>query len=760
MFEHKRLQSLDDYFLELCNRKEKGVFFYRINGYDKDIHDFIRKYYEQARRTGVVIEGKIPNPDEKNLEYYEENMGKAFEMNMPFINASLKKWLPRMNDYQRESVAGSILQNLLDMQRQGKNEAMIKNAYIKYMCWLYYKFERVVNQLGANAVPKILYEGSISNYELKLISILSNAGCDVVMLQYNGDTDYLKLDPTSALSESYTPAGKSLNEFPKDFNIRAIVNEIQEAFNNERLYGAKPQTVNCTNAWINTKVLENIQTPVQQRGTDPNCFYNCFFLLEGVEDKLTYLNDLYQLQLSLKNNKRKVVIQDGDIQKPTPDEINTINRKNYQKYDQMILDLCANLSFISNAELKRLANKAFVDLMLEQSKLDGMNINKLVGKAVNILCWLKRYYSELFGSWKSTEISVFMMMGAVQTDNEALFIRLLSRMPVDVVVFAPNLNVKSVLEDKFLFNKKYDTSLEVSRYPRESTDLHMGTVAYHAERELDSIMYQDTGMYRNQQFGKANIISLQTMYEEIELLWKQELKYRPNFDTSNNVVTIPVIFAKISGVNMTASKSYTNGIRDLITADTIVINDKDYIKNMAPNPMKQHATDFFKNGKVQKSAIKNCRDYQYGFLREEMQDYILDKLQLLIDSRNIKGTFENGTEYTIVSTILNMNMDVVRLIQKFDFTKTNPKLIYINTTERMITLEDSILIAFLNLVGFDILFFIPTGYQNVEKYFNRMIMEEHQIGEYKYDVKIADSMLVPQGTKRSFVDVLFGRNKY
>ena len=107
-----------------------------------------------------------------------------------------------------------------------------------------------------------------------------------------------------------------------------------------------------------------------------------------------------------------------------------------------------------------------------------------------------------------------------------------------------------------------------------------------------------------------------------------------------------------------------------------------------------------------------------------------------------------------------MNMDVVRLIQKFDFTKTNPKLIYINTTERMITLEDSILIAFLNLVGFDILFFIPTGYQNVEKYFNRMIMEEHQIGEYKYDVKIADSMLVPQGTKRSFVDVLFGRNKY
>ena len=64
-----------------------------------------------------------------------------------------------------------------------------------------------------------------------------------------------------------------------DAYIDGIANEIQEAFNNERLYGAKPQTVNCTNAWINTKVLENIQTPVQQRGTDPNCFYNCFSLI-------------------------------------------------------------------------------------------------------------------------------------------------------------------------------------------------------------------------------------------------------------------------------------------------------------------------------------------------------------------------------------------------------------------------------------------------------------------------------------------------
>ena len=78
------------------------------------------------------------------------------------------------------------------------------------------------------------------------------------------------------------------------------------------------------------------------------------------------------------------------------------------------------------------------------------------------------------------------------------------------------------------------------------------------------------------------------------------------------------------------------------------------------------------------------------------------------------------------------------MIQKFDFTKKNPKLIYINTGETMISLEDSILIAFLNLIGFDILFFVPTGYQSVEKYFTGNLMEEHQIGEYKYDMQVPD----------------------
>lgn len=174
MLEHKKIQNLSDYFVELNSRREKGVYFYRINGYSEEVGEFIKKYYDTARRTGVVIEGKIPNPDEGNLAYYNEIMGMDFQMSMDFIHVSLRKWLPRMNEFQRQNVAASIYDSLDSLRKAGKTENMLRNAYIKFMCWLYYKFERIVNQLGENHIPKILYEGQISNYELMLISILSN----------------------------------------------------------------------------------------------------------------------------------------------------------------------------------------------------------------------------------------------------------------------------------------------------------------------------------------------------------------------------------------------------------------------------------------------------------------------------------------------------------------------------------------------------------------------------------------------------------
>ena len=249
------------------------------------------------------------------------------------------------------------------------------------------------------------------------------------------------------------------------------------------------------------------------------------------------------------------------------------------------------------------------------------------------------------------------------------------------------------------------------------------------------------------------------MYEEIGILWKEEIKYRPSFSTVEDEVHIPVIFAKVSGVKDGLVPQYWRSIKELVTEDTYVIKSAPFIEPTAPNPMRSYAAEFYKNGRLAKDKIKSHPSYPYGFLREEIQDYILDKLKLLMEQKVIRGTFENGAEYTTIATVLNLPKEIVRLIQKFDFTKKNPKLIYIHTTEQIISLEDSILTAFLNRVGFDVVFFVPTGYQNVEKHFNRKLMEEHQIGEYMYDLHVPNLESSLFKTRISWRDKLFKRGK-
>lgn len=756
MLMHKKIRNLNDYFVELNSRQDKGVYFYRINGYSEEIGEFIKEYYDVARKTGVVIEGKIPNPDEKNLAYFNEIMGMDFQKNQEFISSSLKKWLPRMNDFQRQNVAASIYDALDNMSRAGKTDNMLKNAYIKFMCWLYYKFERVVNQLGENSIPKILYEGQISNYELMLISILSNAGCDVVLLQYEGDQAYQKLDPSSALSDSYDQAG--LQDFPQGYSIKQVREDIQKDMNKERLYGTKPSIANCTNAWIKGKGLEDIRESVTLRGSDDHFFYNCFCRINGAEDKLTYTNELFQLQQELKNAKRNLVIVSEEIPNPTPDEIASIRRNNYGNQEQMILDLSNNIQYSANNELQRIMRKAFVDVILEESKREGENLNKLTNKAVYLLCWLKRYMSQLFSNWKQPDVGCFIYLGGCRNINEALFMSFLARIPTDVLILCPNLNVRCCLEDKLLYEVNYTDSLSVIQYPQDNSQVRMGTVAYHAERELDSLMYQDTGVYRNQQYTKANVINLQTMYEEIKLMWDEELKYRPGFSTVDGTVNIPVIFSKVSGVKDGDINKYWQSIAELITEDTLVVNSAPFIQTSETNPMKQYAVEFYRNGKLQKNRIKTHPKYEYGILREDIQEFILDKLELLINQKLIKGIGENGMEYTVIAQILNMPKNIVRLIQKFDFTKKNPKLMYIITGETPISLEDSILVAFLNLIGFDVIFFVPTGYRSVEQYFNGNIIEEHQIGEYKYDMQVPNlNSPSLSNAHRSWRDKIFKR---
>lgn len=755
MFQLGRIEKLHDYFSACSRRREQAVFFYRVAGYSGEVAAFLTQYDQAARTNGVVIEGRIPNPDPKQLDYLAEMMGSDFQLDAGFLTQKLTRWLPRLTGAQREAVVTAMTATLQDLQAHGKNENMLRNAYIKYMCWLYYKFERILGRLGGDELPKILYDGTVSSYELQLLVILARAGADIVLLERAEDAGYLRCDPTSQYAQLYQAPG--LTPFPADFSLRQLREQGRQQAERQKLYGAPAGIAPCTNAWMKTPDGKEILTAVRARGDDPKLFYNAFVVQYGVEDKLLFPSDMVAFYQQLKREGRKVCLENGRLPPPTPEEIAAVRRRNHQTAEQLAADLAANLQYPNNQQLQTLMRQAFLDVVLEEDKAVGGNLNRLLNKAVYLVAWMKRYQKDLFQNWQAPEVGVFLLFGACSGDNEALFLRLLAKLPVDVLVLLPDLNAPCVLKDPALLDLHKEHSLPMTDFPVEPSQMRVRTAAYQAEREMDSILYQNTGLYRAKQHQKAEAVTLQTMYEEIGLLWDQELKYRPGFAAEGDTVTVPVLLEKICGIKDGPILPYWLEIKKLVTPETTLVTKLPWQTGLEANPMKPYATQFLRQGRLQREKIKQHKDYPYGILRPEIQDYLLDKLQVLLDEKLIAGTYQNGTEYTIVSTILGLPKDLLRRIQNFDFTKKNPKLIIISTTEETLSLEDSILVAFLNLVGFDILFFVPTGYQSIEKYFQKPFANEHQLGPYRYDLQVPDFRTLHEGGKSS-IRKLFGRS--
>lgn len=754
MFQQAPLKKLDDYFVPLPERPEKSVYFYRFAGNSPEVTAFLRRYYEAARQGGVIIDGRLPNPDPGQLAYFGEMMGTDFQRDCGFLSQRLAKWLPRMSPGQREAVASAMASTLEDMLRQGKNENMLRNAYIKYMCWLYYRFERIVNRLGTEVPPKILYDGAISVYELQLFLVLSRAGADLALLEREGDEGYRRLDPSSQLSRLYQAEG--LSPFPPHFSLQRLREELARDVNRRRLYGAPPKLEPCTNAWMERPELNQLLTSPSLRGGEGRFFYNSFLAQYGVPDRLTFSADLFGFYQRLKSEGRRVCVVNGSIPVPTPEEVAAVPRKNYRDLEQMAGDLAQNIRCPASAELQSLMVKGFLDLVLEEGGPDR-NVSRAANQAVYLLCWLKRWQKELFEGWKPPEVPVFLLFGGGTTEHEARFLRLLAKLPVDVALLQPSLDKGSCLRDPALLELRYEDSLSMEAFPAESGQLRVSTAAYQAERDLDGMMYQDTGLYRNQQYAKAEAVTLRTMYEEIAILWDQDLKYRPSFQVNNGMVTLPVLLEKICGVKDGDVGRYWLEIKKLMTPETLVVPKLPWTSPLDENPMRAGATQFLRNGRLLKDKIKAHKAYPYGILRGEMQDYLLDKLQLLLDRRTIAGTYQNGTEYTVIAAALNLKKELLRLLQKFDFTKKNPKLIVIHTSEEILSLEDGILFAFLNLLGFDILFFVPTGYQCIERYFAAPFANEQQIGEYLYDLPPPDFTRISERGRGS-IRKWFGRS--
>lgn len=768
MRERGTLRRFEDFDLPLGERSPRGAYFVRVCGWSPETERGLWRFYESARQRGVILES-LPNPTEDQIAAVNRALGDAFEPTAAFAEAALGRWMPALDDDGRRAFAGVVAEEYERMRAQGKPVAVMKNLCVKLMCWLNYRFGRLIPLLPGETPAKVLYAGEISAHGLVLLRVLWAMGADVLLAEPKGDAAYARLDPDSRWSQRFDAAGTA--PFPEDFSLKGLrdtmrAREAAEAPAPKPAPKPAPAPVRrypdpehevCTNAWMREADFRQILTPPNERGDDPKRFYNAYVRLSGARDRGEYVGELYRFYQALIAGGRRTVAVDGPMPVPGPEEVAKIRRRGrYDTVEEMVSDLAGNLPVDVREELLRHMRRAFIRVMEEAARAQD-NLRRLTTSAVYLLCRVRKYGSTLFHGWREGDVPVFILLGGCANGDDALFVRWLSALPADVLLLCPDLEKPCALSDEGILDLREEESLKLDRFPRDDASLRMSTLAAHAQRDLDGLLYSDSDLYHNRQFDRAAAITLRTTFDELFILWEEELRYRQGFAVANGAVSMPVLFAKISGVEGGDTEAYWRRLRRLTGGDVFFVPQMPWLPGEGGNPYQSLALNALRGGRLNRATLRSDPRYPFALLREEVQNHILDKLQLMLERRLIRGTFVNGTEYAVVATVLNMDKALVRALQGFDFTRRNPKVVCVSTRERGASLEDAILMTFLNLAGFDILLFVPTGYQSVERYMAEGQPVEHQVGPYVYDLVVPDLTSLPPEKGPSWFDRLLGR---
>lgn len=754
IYQKLKCTNKENYFKPLSDREGKGVYFCRLIGFDEELLIWERRLQIACQKNGKYISKKLLQPDENAVSSFFDRVGQfTFEINQNLYYNIIEKWLDFVPQRIQKNIADAIYYVLSELSLNQKNMNILKNTFVKFMCWLKLDFGNMLCYLGEQNVPKILYEGEISKYELYILRVLCLSGCDIAYVHFSDESFYLKVDDKGIWADVIY--GKRRGQPQKHFK-NIDLNILQQQEKTKQDIKSVADLVK-TNTWLQGDFWEKIfQTNSQRVLLDRNHYYNFFVQYIGIDQIELYQNRLYKLKEDLKQNGKQFIIIENSIENPSIEESNALRLQRYDNKEDMLQQLSEKIILIGNDMLQNLLKRAFF-VTIEQYQENS--ISKIYNVALKLICWLNRYSSELLKQFDYENLPLFLYYGKINK-NQALFLNLLCYLPIDVLYISPKKEYQDVFEQWRGVVVELPNDSELFDFPKKEIKIKQATTAYQAERELDTLLYTDTGLYRQRQFSRTKAVTLKMIYEEIGIIWKEEAKYRPNFETKNNVVTIPNIFVKINGVNGSKTE-YFKSIGELLTENTIFIKNFPYIAKVGH--CYTNVSQFLKNDKILIENVKKHSDYRYDFLNLETQNYILEKAQEMIDLHWIE-TNETEIEKIILYIVLNLDKRTLQLIQQFDFTKEIPKVVVVSVNETVATLEDAIYLLFLNLVGFDIAVFTPTGYRNIDKYISKNAFEEYEIGEYFFQLEVPERTKLERmaksiTTENGLLNRIFGRRK-
>lgn len=141
-------------------------------------------------------------------------------------------------------------------------------------------------------------------------------------------------------------------------------------------------------------------------------------------------------------------------------------------------------------------------------------------------------------------------------------------------------------------------------------------------------------------------------------------------------------------------------------------------------------------GAIDKNSVLNNKDYSISTLALNQQIMILEKVEELLEGSMFLNGLSGEDKIKGLFTVLHMDKKFVHMMNNFDYSLINPKLIIYMYKSIVFDKEIVFLMLLLSKIGFDIIILCPGGENNIENVINNQLIDVHRLDKMVYDLKL------------------------
>lgn len=487
-----------------------------------------------------------------------------------------------------------------------------------------------------------------------------------------------------------------------------------------------------------------------------------------------YKNNLYRFNSKCKSDAPNYIMMNGGLTIGNYMELNKKSAGIWPKYTVFIQEdmkeLVAYLkgadflSFLRDEDVKEQGYTALHQtLKLAFHGGNQVPSSKVKNIVIKLAGWLMDYGHELLRgfSYENAYNPTILYYGEIKA-HEALFLVFAYNIGVDVVYINTfDDEVFEALDPAGDFSTVHvlDTVKPLFDFPESESLVQHDTVAHQASMEIAEIIHNEQdGVYKPWQFESYKVmpVTLRTTFDEVFLLWNEDARIRAGFKVENKTVYVPNLFTKISGTHDDLTQ-YWKEVLKLTDASHSELYTRLPFTEIQFDKQDLYAMDmvFDNHTTLNFEKLTQFRAYKYAHLSSHLQNMIFEKLNMLINSDLIKINDEM-LRLKVVHTILNLDDNLLRMIQNFDYPAAVPKIVIYDSDEATFSEADAITMAFLYLIGFDICVLTPTGYNNFEMYINEDYYRVFKLTQKQFNLNLPDLNRYRDKTSKGFWAGLFG----